>query len=217
MDTWNELQVLCTWLNEYARAGREIDQPRTLVGEHLDVLASLEQYWAFPGRKRLEQVVRMFERNELGDLSSGVAEIARRLVGDAYRERGGATQDRAEAERGRDVDRAASSARFRAYFEVLFVDGIDAFDQSELRDGLAACRRDSDEFVYDVVTVPSLEDAIIAVLFNPTIQAVFLRYNYAFQSRNRHPALRRYLDVLETEKLPISFGLERSVALGRVI
>jgi arginine decarboxylase len=159
----------------------------------------------------------MFERNDLGDLAAGVAEVARRLVGDAYRERGGATQDRAEMDRSRDADRAASPARFRSYFEVLFVDGIDAFDQNELRDGLAACRRESDEFIYDVVTVPSLEDAVIAVLFNPTIQAVFLRYNYAFQTRNRHPALRRYLDVLEAEKLPISFGLERSVALGRVL
>src|SRR5690606_1522749 len=114
-------------------------------------------------------------------------------------------------------DREERRTRGKPYFEVLFVDGMDAYDEEDLREGFASCRRESDEFVYDVVTAPSLEDAVIAALFNPTIQAVFLRYNYSFKSKAEHPALRRYLEVLEHEKFPVCFGLERSVELARLL
>ena len=218
MDTWNELQIRSAWLKEFARAGRDIAEPKHLVAQSLDLLRMLEFYWAFPGGARMDRLARLFDRGDYSDMAMEVAEVARLLVGDAYRDRGGATvnrsgmSDRADERESREVLRTG-----KPYFEVLIVDGVDAYDRAEIREGLAACRRDSDEFVYDVVTVPSLEDAIIAVLFNPTIQAVFLRYNYGFATQNRHPSLQRYLDSLESDPIPMSFGLERSLALGKAL
>ncbi len=220
MDTWNELQVRATWLKEFSRGGRDITVPKAKVAASLELLRTLEFYWAFPGGAQMDRLTRLFERGEYTDLSSEVAEITRLLVGDAYRERGGALANRGgkdRADRDRPEDRDRSQTPSKPYFEVLVVDGIDAYDRAELREGLAACRRDSDEFLYDVVTVPSLEDAIIAVLFNPTIQAVFLRYNYTYSTQHRHAALQRYLEPLEAEPLPICFGLERSLELGRML
>jgi len=219
MDTWNELQVRTSWLREVTRAGQDASEPRRLVAESLEVLASLEPYWAFPGPARMDELTRLFEGGSTGELADRVANASRLLVGDAYRDRGGAVFDepgRDARRSGQDVDPRAQ-VRGRPYFEVLFVDGADAYDHDSLRDGLAACRRDGDEFVYDIVTVPSVQDAVIAALFNPTIQAVFLRYNFAFNTHNKHPALRRYLDALAAENMPNCFGLDRSLHLARVL
>jgi arginine decarboxylase len=220
MDTWNELQVRASWLKEYARSGKDPSEPRALVAESLEVLSQLEFYWAFPGATKMDELKRLFERGDYGELAAEVGDVARLLVGDAYRERGGATEDRPARRDARSNgarERDDRRPRGKPYFEVLFVDGMDAYDEADLREGFAACRRDSDEFIYDVVTAPSLEDAIIAVLFNPTIQAVFLRYNYSFKSDTKHPALRRYLEVLEHEKFPVCFGLDRSVELSKLL
>lgn len=220
MDTWNELQVRASWLKEYARSGKDPAEPRALVAESLGVLAQLEFYWAFPGPQRMEDLQRLFERGDYAELASEVGDVARLLVGDAYRDRGGATEERPPRREGRSGgarEREEKRGRGKPYFEVLFVDGMDAYDEADLREGFAACRRDSDEFLYDVVTAPSLEDAVIAVLFNPTIQAVFLRYNYSFKTKSSHPALKRYLEVLEHEKFPVCFGLERSVELSKLL
>ncbi len=219
MDTWNELQVRTSWLREIARGGQNTTEPHTQVSQSLDVLASLEPYWAFPGPARMDELTRLFTSGSTGELADRVSIISRLLIGDAYRERGGAVFDEPGREKrgnGQEID-ARSRVRGRPYFEVLFVDGADAYDHDSLRDGLAACRRDADEFVYDVLTVPSAQDAVIAVLFNPTIQAVFLRYNFAFNTENRHPALRRYLDALAAENMPNSYGLDRSLHLARVL
>lgn len=220
MDSWNELQVRASWLKEYARSGKDPSEPRALVAESLEVLSQLEFYWAFPGAAKMDELKRLFERGDYGELAATVGDVARLLVGDAYRDRGGATEDRSsrrDARSNGSRERDDRRSKGKPYFEVLFVDGMDAYDEADLREGFAACRRDSDEFIYDVVTAPSLEDAVIAVLFNPTIQAVFLRYNYSFKSDTKHPALRRYLEVLEHEKFPVCFGLDRSVELSKLL
>ena len=217
MDTWNELQVRTSWLRELTRSGQDATEPRTQVGQSLDVLASLEPYWAFPGPARMDELKRLSTNGATGELADRVATISRLLVGDAYRERGGAVFDDPAREARNGADDARARVRGRPYFEVLFVDGADAYDHDSLRDGLSACRRDADEFVYDILTVPSAQDAVIACLFNPTIQAVFLRYNFGFFTENHHPALRRYVDALAAENMPNCFGLERSVQLARVL
>lgn len=221
MDTWTELLQRCLWLKEYAKAGRETADPRALVAVSMKMLQRLEIYWAYPGSDRMEQLSQLFEQGQFAELGTEVSDISRLMVGDAYRRRGGSAREARRSTNTRDLtrgnDRAEQPSKSSLYFEVLFVDGIDAYDRDDLREGFASCRRDSDEFIYEVVTVPSLEDAVIAVLFNPTIQAVFLRYNYTFASNNKTPELQRYLDMLEPDEIPLSFGLDRSVALGRVL
>lgn len=217
MDIWNELQMQCSWLHEYTRSRRDPAEPLKRVADCLSQLQALELYWAFPGSDRVAKLKHTLDRGEYADLAADAKELARLLVGDAYRFR----ELKRDDPRGRSPNGERESSFMtivdKPYFEVLFVDGIDAYDREELRDGFRSCLRESDDFVYDIVIVPSLEDAIIATQFNWTIQSVFLRYNYAFHTENRHGALRRYLRVLEHENLPVGFGLERSVDLGKLL
>ncbi len=221
MDTWNDFQARCAWLSEFARDNRDLSEPRALVAESFEHLRAFELYWAFPGPDRMTHLGELLARGAYGELAAEARELARLLVGDAYRGRVGVPEepqrrDRA-SEQGRDARRPRPAPINKPYFEVLVVDGIDAYDREELREGLRACQRDDDEFYYEIVAVPTLEDAVIAVLFNWTIQAVFLRYNYAFRTENRHPAFKRYLDVMAREGMPNCYGLERSIELGKLI
>ena len=216
MDTWNELLVNCAWLRDFARGGRDIAEPRSRVEDNFVTLRCLEFYWAFPGLRKVAELDRLFAREQFVDLQREAAGIVRLLVGDAYRERGAAARN-GNGNGNSESEESGSKRRVRPYFEVLFVDDMDAEDETELRTGFAACRRDTDEFTYDIVTVPSVEDAVIAVLFNPTIQACFLRYNYAYRSSNRHPMFGRYLHFLATDPMPTSFGLDRSLHLARFL
>ena len=219
MDTWNDLQIRCAWLNEYAKRGRDLSEPSAAVEANLAHLREFEAYWAFPGAERVERLARRYERGQYADLVVEARELARQIVGDTYRLSDGT---REEGEPSPSGDRSASRAdrvtkSGKPYFEVLVVDGVDSYDREELREGLRACRRESDEFVYDIITVPTLEDAVIAVQFNWTIQAVFLRYNYSFKTPHQHPALNRYLETISREKFPVCFGLNRSVELGKLL
>ena len=221
LDTWNDLQLRCSWLHEFAKEKRDISEPRTLVAQSLEQLRVLETFWAFPGAALVDRLKSLLDGGEFPELKAETGEIARLLVGDAYRRRDTSHEDRQNRLRA-PGSRPDSSYLSRAktdkpYFEVLVVDGIDAYDHDELRDGLRACRRETDEFVYEVIAVPSVEDAVIAIQFNWTIQAVFLRYNYGFRTERKHPAFDRYLSAIKREKFPTCFGLDRSVELGKLI
>ena len=89
MDTWNELLQRCQWLKEFAHAGRDVTEPRTLVERSMTTLAGLEFFWAYPGQDRMRELVQLFESGDFGELAAQASEISRMLVGDAYREQSG--------------------------------------------------------------------------------------------------------------------------------
>lgn len=219
MDTWNHLQVNCGWLREFARSNRDHDKPRELVAADLETLRTLEAYWAFPGWDAVEEMSRLFEHHDYEELARHVTEISRLLIGDAYRTRGithwQIEHDAAEHEKHEKHEHR--KAKVRPYFEVLIVGTVDEQEIGDLREGLREVRSDDDDFVYDIVSAPSVEDAVIAVLFNRTIQTCVLRYNCGFLTKNRHEMFENYLNVLKNEGFTELYGLPRSIALGRLI
>ena len=79
------------------------------------------------------------------------------------------------------------------------VDQIEPDEERALREALLGLQSRDDQFVYDVVVVPSFEDAVIAVLFNHNIQACVLRYRFPVQSRIDIPEIRHYLGLVDPE------------------
>jgi len=221
LDTWNNLQIQCAWLNAFRKDKRDLSEPKALVKDSLAKLCIFESYWGFPGIERVKKLEELLERGDYGDLSTKVRDLTRLLVGDAYRQRSVVLEDRPGHEANSDSrgDPHQSERTFgnKPYFEVLVVDGTDAYDLEDLREQLRRCRRDSDEFIYEIVTVPTFEDALIAAQFNWTIQTVLLCYNYAFHTENHHPTLKRYLEFLPIESMAASFGVDRSVDLGQLL
>ena len=202
-DTWAELKRTLARLT----GGTTAADRRALEAQAADALARLgpvESYWAFPGPQAFKHLVRLFERGDLEAASTLTNRIVRALASHTYRRRhvpllpGDDDEEITEVEASDEASLPEGThGRDRPYFEVLIVDNLAPADETAVRAGLHAIRRDEDEFVYDVVIVPSFEDAVIAVLFNFNIQTVVVRYDFPFASRHRLEVLEGYLAGLD--------------------
>ena len=63
----------------------------------------------------------------------------------------------------------------------------------EIRQSIRRLRRPQDEFVYEPVMVGSFEDAIVAVVANPNIEAVVAYDGFPYELQHSMPLLREYL------------------------
>ena len=218
-DTWNELNLATSRL---ARSEEKDNiELRTEVENSLTFLEGIERFWAFPGKLLCKDLRRVLKKGWLGALAGRTAYITRLLESGAYRRRpvNEIVRDFEEADNSapaRSDDRPATPEG-RPYFEVLVVDDLTAEEEEEIREGLVGMRRDDDEFIYDIVVVPSCEDAIIAALFNHNIQSCILRYNFPRASKSTVPELRRYLDMLDKESLDALDAVDPALPLGRAL
>ncbi len=222
LDTWNELQYQTNWLHEAHDAKIDCEEPRAKVQASLDTLRSMEIYWAFPGAEAVEELIALFERDDHERLAERTTWLTRQLISEAHRERGGKALEAEHEEHGkrRREERDPTTDRRhgkRPYFELLIVGTMDEDERADYRRLLEAARRDEDEFIYDLVFVPSFQDAVIAALVNPTIQAAVLRYSFPFGTANTNDIFRRYLDVVAAEQPARTYGLARSATLAQLL
>jgi arginine decarboxylase len=95
---------------------------------------------------------------------------------------------------------------------VLIVDAMTPGQERAQRQSLHRMRRPEDPFIYEAVVVPSLEDALIAVLINYNIQAIVVRFGFELKAVNRLNLLHRYLTRLGDEDIeafePDEYGPE---------
>jgi arginine/lysine/ornithine decarboxylase len=210
VETWNQLKHQTEKLQRYSKAGRDTKQLEESVEEAIELLMGIEQYWAFPGAKLCLGLQRLFKRAWYQALQRQVARTVRMLVSGGYRHRDLSkpqeefeTADREplpldEAETAKETRLWSED---RPYFEVLIVDEIDEVEETALRAELSAMRGADDDFVYDLVVVPSFEDAVIAVAFNHSIQSCVLRYQFPIESRASIKELRYYLGMIAPKLL----------------
>ena len=194
-DRWTSLKSTCARL-----AGTAEDKRAPLETRARELLASLEPiefYWAYPSRSVWQSLWQLLERRQFDELSRCVSLIVRALVSGSFRRRarhGSDPEDDAQLPEDELLEeRAEDAARAPPYFEVLIVDSLTPAQEDAQRRALRKARRLDDSFVYELVFVPSLEDALIAALFNFNIQSIVVRPGLALKSRNEIPFLRRYL------------------------
>ncbi|MDB6177129.1 beta-eliminating lyase-related protein [Paracoccus sp. Z330] len=195
-DRWS---VLCDVAEELALHGTDGRKSRKLLKDAEDLMAALapiETYWAFPGASAFGYMQRLLEQRKIADFTHSVRRAARALISGAYRRR--TVHLTAEDSENEDFEDEASltpdaRALGRPYFEVLIVDDLNEHQERWLRSRLQNARRPEDSFIYEPVIVPSLEDALIAILFNHNVQAVVVRPGLALKSRNNVKLLNKYL------------------------
>jgi len=77
---------------------------------------------------------------------------------------------------------------------VLIVDSVSDQQERWLKSNVTRMRRVEDPFTYEAVVVPSLEDALIAVLFNHNIQAIVVRPGLVLKSKLDNEILHSFLN-----------------------
>ena len=222
-DRWSSLRD-CVAALARDPDGRGAVAQRRKVADLFDALSVIEPYWAFPGMAAFDHMRRQFEHGNLDDLAFGVQRAARALTTNAYRRRH-VPLERDSSDKDDHDDEAIlppeARALARPYFEVLIVDQVNDHQERWLRANMIRMRRSEDQFTYEPVVVPSMEDALIAILFNHNIQAIVVRPGLVLKSRTDLPILKRYLsraggeDGLESLD-PENYGPELCRLIARV-
>ncbi|MGE0711802.1 MAG: aminotransferase class I/II-fold pyridoxal phosphate-dependent enzyme [Planctomycetota bacterium] len=195
-DTWSRLKTSARRLGAALEAGYPGDNHREQLDKCLAELAALEDYWAFPGERVVEELKRLLADEDLEGLAELSSRTVRLLTSHSYRasEDPGALASGREQRLAPEGEEQEAPRDARPYFEVLVVDDLEPAEEAALRARLLSHRRPEDEFVYDVVVVPSFEDALIAVLLNYHLQSVVVRYDFPFRSEKRLGFVSRILE-----------------------
>jgi len=193
-DRWSALREATAALNRDPVA-REQKALIKKIDALLQSLSIIEPYWAFPGMAAFDHMRRQMDHGSFEDLAFAVGRVTRALTTGAYRRRH-IPLERDSIDHEED-DEAMLSPEARAlskpYFEVLIVDSVNEQQDRWLRTNMTRMRRSEDPFVYEPVVVPSIEDALIAVLFNHNIQAIVVRPGLTLKSKTDQDILTRYL------------------------
>jgi arginine decarboxylase len=191
-DIWSSLEEATTRLALAEAQQRPVEQLVEKVTGRLDILRSIERFWAFPGTQTYQEIQRLFAAGEYGRLAAMVSRANRALITESYR--GGQAWDlRAEDDAyGHDADPVRQHGSDRPYFEVLVVEDLTEEQERSLREELRRWRRPDDQFVYEVVVVPSLDDALMAARLNFRLQACVVRRRFTHHSRHDSSSIAQF-------------------------
>ncbi len=200
LDTWDRLKLALMRLEERHEAGQSTARLLTSIEGYFALLAPIESFWAFPGKHVLRELEALFDRRQLSQASAIVQDIVQLLVTETYRQNRSPLQSSLEDRLTRSPGQFDEQRFVRSrqhYFEVLIVDDLSLGEEKELRRRLLQHVDPEDSFVYDVIVVPSYEDALIAILFNHNIQSCVIPYTLPFASEFSLEILQPYLAEIE--------------------
>jgi arginine decarboxylase len=224
-DLWNRLR-------DFSRRLRRSDELDAASVEGLrrqldTVFASLgafEHFHAFPGPQILRHLGELYARgaSSAEELANAAVRTARLRTTGAYRK-----IDLTLLQANDFLDLVARDAtssevpacKERPYFEVLLVDDISEADEAQVRRQLRAFRGATDEFIFELVVVRSLEDALLAVVTNPAIQAAVLRFSFPVGESPHRSMMDAIYTMLGEERHSLARLMpgERTARLGAML
>jgi arginine decarboxylase len=214
-DAWYVFKNLASEIHRTKAESKNCASLKLQIEDAFKTLKLLEQYWAYPGAERLQQLKSMYQRQEYVALANAARGIVRSLVSDAYRE--GNHDIFPENEDEPKIIEADIKAKARQnYFELLFVDSLNFEEEHALKNKLKRVKSANDEFAYDVVVASTFQDAFIALLFNPNIQACVIRYGIPFKSKNNLSAISPFIHKVLQHKEDGKSETDIGQVLGKV-
>ncbi|MFD2518433.1 aminotransferase class I/II-fold pyridoxal phosphate-dependent enzyme [Salinimicrobium flavum] len=192
VESWNKLKAESTKLQSSNRGSVDEKDHKQNLEKLLREIEGVESYFAFPGLNRLAALKEMLGRQEHTAMAHRIADITKHLVSESYR---GSVDFSDEDESGGELSDMSDSKNGtgKSYFEVLVLDDISAQEESKLRHDLKDLRVPNDQFNYEIVVQRSVQDAMIALLFNYNIQAVVIRYAPPYQSKKITPLIKPFI------------------------
>jgi arginine decarboxylase len=194
IDRWRTLNRIAKGLASTGRppAGGPGEDPKALLAE----LQPLEELCGYPGPRLTAQVHERLQTGDWTGFARLVQRISSALLSSSYRDDQEPWKMDEEGEARLPDILPPSVGRGqgrRPYFEVLYVSPAERAMWPEIRETFRRLRRVEDEFVYEPVVVGSFEDAVLAVVFNPNLQAVVISDGFGYPSQFTVPALREIL------------------------
>jgi arginine decarboxylase len=217
LDHWNALKNSCA---ELARCHKgSVNEKRHIkqAEELLKNLKTVERYFAFPGIIRIDKLLVSLSRKEHVALANNVSETTRQLVSDAYKSNPYFLFEEEGNDKEKEDIKEVPVGQRKNYFEVLFVEDLNAADELALREKLHELRDPSEQFIYDITVQRSFQDALIALLFNHNIQAVVVRYAPPYRSSGITSLIKPYIQNVLNLDLDSRSEEELGPLLGKLI
>jgi arginine decarboxylase len=203
-DAWCRLEEAAERLSRPTTSGQG-EQYAAVVTDLLAQLTPLEPYWAYPGALEFARTHRLFVAGRYDKFSQAVARINRALTTDSYRtgDVDTAGVDDVDLLLGdpRHLEQQPASKREQLYFEVLVVESMTEAQERALRKEVRTWRRPDDEFVYELVVVPSGDEALIAARLNVNLQAAVIRRRFSHRSKRDLSSLAEFVDAHISDEL----------------
>ncbi|AFJ36216.1 MULTISPECIES: aminotransferase class I/II-fold pyridoxal phosphate-dependent enzyme [Mycobacterium] len=187
VDTWNLLDDACRHLAEVDLAGLDKTHDVARVKRLMDRIAAYERYWLYPGAENLAVFRAHLESLSTVRLTEEVS-LAVRLLSE-YGDRAGLFDTSAPL----DDQELVAQAKQQHFYTVLLADDAPSTAPDSLAECLRALRCPSDDVQFEILVVPSVEDAITAVALNGEIQAAIIRDDLPLRSRDRLPLMNTLL------------------------
>jgi arginine decarboxylase len=216
-DAWSSLEESATQLVLAGAQHRPAEQLGDTIHSLLDLLGPIERFWAFPGTQSFQKVRRLFSAGKYDRFAALVSGINRALATDSFRSTisGDISTDEDALEQ---VIHPMEQARTdRPYFEVLIVEDMTEQQERALREELRHWRRPDDPFSYEIVVVPSLEDALMAARLNFRLQACVVRRRFTHRSRYDSSSLRQFAEMIVADDLMEHSPDDRAQILARAL
>ncbi|KAB1656298.1 ornithine decarboxylase [Pseudoclavibacter chungangensis] len=179
LDAWEYLRYAVKLL---ARGGDELDDVAGMaeIRRSLRSLETVEMYWAGFGQRYVRTIRELVDAGEYRSALERIDAVMQRIRGAGSLDAADGANDPQGAIGSDEPVEAPADGRPR--FEVLVVDEMSPADRDALKAEMARMRTDSDAFLYELVIVPSAEDAIAAALTNPNLQACVVRPGFSSRS-----------------------------------
>jgi arginine decarboxylase len=194
IDRWRSLNRVAKSLTGGGASptGGHASDPKALLAE----LAPLEELCGYPGPRLMALVNERLQTGDFTGFARLVQRISGALLSNSYRDDEELWRAEDEGEtRLPDVlpPSLGRGQSRRPYFEVLVVSPAERAAWPGIRETFRRLRRVEDDFVYEPVVVGSFEDAVLAVVFNPNLQAVVISDGFGYPSQHTLPGLREIL------------------------
>jgi len=193
LDHWNELKNETEDLSHCRKGSVNETNHRNNIERLLSDLDSVEQYFAIPGKAIIDKLKKTLGNREHGILAHIVNNTTRQLISDVYSGNPYFPKEDDGEQLEKDVFNDASQGNRKNYFEVLFLENLNSVDENTLHEKLRELHDPNDQFTYNVIIQHSFQDALIALFFNPNIQAVVIRYAPPYRSSNITPLIKPYI------------------------
>ncbi|MDZ7577758.1 MAG: hypothetical protein U0904_06245 [Candidatus Nanopelagicales bacterium] len=188
-DHWARIRGLTERL---ALHGGNAEELIPLIRHSLDVLEPWERYFAFPGPGTIEMVRDSLAAPDVDVLAAHMDRLETLLI--ELGDRAAILDDPFDL--SSEVDDLLEEAVERHYFTVLVTESLSHRQMKEVRRALREARSREDEFVFELLPLASIEDALSAVVANPQVQAVWIRSDVKLRSDSPLEFFRREADLL---------------------
>lgn len=224
-DIWNRIRDSARRLRKVAERSEEVAGLKRTCAEGFEFLKLIEPYNAFPGKLVLEQIHRHFESGNYEAFARQVIRLVRLVNTNAYRKIDLTTSNLKDYSDLLNISSLSEAIHGRIrqerrpYFEVLVVDDLSPQEEMELRVQMRELRQPEDKFIYEVVAVPTFEDALLACMINFNLETCVIRNTFPFETLNGMEMLKAIYAILERTEESIASMMpgERTLSLGRVL